>query len=107
MIDAIMIFITALIGAIVGLLFRRIEKRIDKIDKDNEAHREEQVKIRLAERELLLAEAHISALSARCIRGEKVNGELEKAEKDLDAKDKALEALTNRLFFEKTTEVNQ
>ena len=81
--DIATIIVTACVGAIVGILFKRIEKRIAQIEIDSKKHYEEQVQIRLAERELLLAEAHISSLSARGIRGEKVNGELEKAEKEL------------------------
>lgn len=104
-IDIVTIVITALVGAVVSFLVHRIDKRVDKIDKDNQQRHEEQVKIRLAERELLLAEAHISALSARCIRGERVNGDLEKAERELETKDKALDAITQKLFVEKTTEV--
>lgn len=96
---------TAIIGAVVGLLFHRIEKKIDRMEADNEKHHKEQVEVRVAERELLLAEAHVSALTARCVRGEKVNGELEKAEQEVEAKTKVLEGITNRMFVERTMEV--
>lgn len=92
--------IVALVGGIVSFLFVRLNKKIDKIDDDGEKRHRDQVKVRIAERELLLAEAHISALSARCIRGEKVNGDLEQAEADLNAKKKAVQDITRQLYFE-------
>ena len=101
----IVVAATAIIGAVVSLLFRRIEKKIDAIEDANERHHAEQVEVRIAERELLLAEAHVSALTARCVRGEKVNGELEKAEHEVEAKTKVLEGITNRMFVEHTMEV--
>ena len=92
--------IVALVGGIVSFLFVRLNKKIDKIDDDGEKRHRDQVKVRIAECELLLAEAHISALSARCIRGEKVNGDLEQAEADLNTKKKAVQDITRQLYFE-------
>ena len=91
---------TAVIGAMVGLLFHRIEKKIDRMEADNEKHHREQVEVRIAERELLLAEAHISALTARCVRGEKVNGDLEKAEGELAEKTERVQDVSRRIFEE-------
>lgn len=92
--------ITATIGGVVGFLFRQIEKKIDHMEQENEHRHKEQVEIRIAERELLLAEANISALTARCVRGEKVNGDLEAAEKNLREKKTAVQDLTRRLALE-------
>ena len=79
MIEKIIIgVILAVVGAFVSFMFWRIENKIDVMEKENSQRHDEQVKIRIAERELLLAEADISALTARAIRGEVVNGELEK-----------------------------
>lgn len=88
--------ITAVIGGVIGIMFNRVEKKIDKVAEDNERHHQETLEVRVAERELLLAEARISALTARCVRGEKVNGDLEKAETELEDKEKNVQAMMTR-----------
>lgn len=93
-------FVLALIGGLITFLFWKIEKKIDHIEAENERRNKEQINIRLAERELLIAEADISALTARCVRGEIVNGELEKAEKILAEKKKNIESLTLKVAIQ-------
>lgn len=96
--------ILAVIGGIITFLFWSIEKKIDKMDQRNEQRRKEELEMRKAERELLLAEASISALSARCIRGEHVNGDLEKAENYLEEKKHAIQNLTQKVALEHMVE---
>lgn len=93
-------FVLALIGGLITFLFWKIEKKIDHIEAENERRNKEQINIRVAERELLIAEADISALTARCVRGEIVNGELEKAEKTLAEKKKNIESLTLKVAIQ-------
>lgn len=82
-------------GAVVAFLFWLIEYKISKMEKLSEQRYSEQINMRIAERELLMAEASISALTAKCIRGEHVNGDLEAAEKYLEEKKHAVKDLTN------------
>ena len=82
-------------GAVVAFLFWLIEYKISKMEKLSEQRYSEQISMRIAERELLMAEASISALTAKCIRGEHVNGDLEAAEKYLEEKKHAVKDLTN------------
>lgn len=96
--------ILAVIGGIITFLFWSIEKKIDKMDQRSEQRRKEEIEMRKAERELLLAEASISALSARCIRGEHVNGDLEKAENYLEEKKHAIQNLTQKVALEHMAE---
>lgn len=96
--------ILAVIGGIITFLFWSIEKKIDKMDQKSEQRRKEEIEMRKAERELLLAEASISALSARCIRGEHVNGDLEKAENYLEEKKHAIQNLTQKVALEHMAE---
>lgn len=96
--------ILAVIGGIITFLFWSIEKKIDKMDQKSEQRRKEELEMRKAERELLLAEASISALSARCIRGEHVNGDLEKAENYLEEKKRAIQNLTQKVALEHMVE---
>lgn len=96
--------ILAVIGGIITFLFWSIEKKIDRMEKKNDERRNEELEMRKAERELLLAEASISALSARCIRGEHVNGDLEKAENYLEEKKHAIQNLTQKIALEHMAE---
>lgn len=89
-----------IVGAVVGLLFWRIQAKITAMDADQKRHHAEVLEIRTAERELLLAEAEISALTARCVRGEMVNGELEAAETDLRGKKDAVDKIMTRMATE-------
>lgn len=93
----IMSTITALISAGIGVAIWALQRKIDRMEKDADKRNAQQIEIRAAERDLLFAEAKISALTARVARGEIVNGDLEKAEKDLAAKKEALTAVTNRI----------
>jgi len=92
--------IAALISALIGLAIWRLQKKIDKMEADADKRNAQQISIRAAERDLLYAEAKISALTARVARGEIVNGDLEAAEHDLAEKKKILSDLTNRLVAE-------
>ena len=90
----------AIISALIGLAIWRLQKKIDKMENDAEKRNQQQISIRAAERDLLYAEAKISALTARVARGEIVNGDLEAAEHDLAEKKKVLSDLTNQIVAE-------
>lgn len=92
--------ITATISAAIGVAVWALQRKIDHLERDTEKRERQQIEIRAAERDLLFAEAKISALTARVARGEIVNGDLERAEKDLQAKRDALSAVTNRIVAE-------
>ena len=92
--------IAAVISGGIGLLIWKIEKKLDRMEIDNVTRDRQQIELRAAERDLLYAEAKISALTARVVRGEIVNGDLEAAERDLADKKTALSDLTNRLVAE-------
>lgn len=92
--------IAAVISGCIGLLIWKIEKKLDRMEIDNATRDRQQIELRAAERDLLYAEAKISALTARVVRGEIVNGDLEAAERDLADKKTALSDLTNRLVAE-------
>ena len=93
--------ITALVGGVVGLLFWKIEKKIDHLEEDNERHHQEQVKVRTAERELLLAVADTSLLTAKKVNDEASgNGELKKAEDNLIKKRDSLQGMTRQIAIE-------
>lgn len=96
----IMSIITALISAGIGVAIWALQKKIDRMEKDADKRNAQQIEIRAAERDLLFAEAKISALTARVARGEIVNGDLEKAEQDLANKKKFLTDLTNKIVAE-------
>ena len=98
--DVTAIIIETVIGGIIGVLFWRIQSKISAMDADQKHHHSELLEIRTAERELLLAEAEISALTARCVRGELVNGDLEAAEKVLHDKRDAVNDLTRKIAME-------
>ena len=70
------IIITAIIGAVVAFLFSRLENKLDRIEKEQTKHHNQQVEIRVAERELLLAMAETVALTGKKIdNAAGVNGE--------------------------------
>lgn len=70
------------------------------MESNNRTRDREQIELRAAERDLLFAEAKISALTARVARGEIVNGDLERAERELADKKKILSDITNRIVAE-------
>lgn len=92
--------IEIIVGAVIGLLFWRIQKKLGDMDAEQKHHHTEQIQVRTAERELLLAEAEISALTARCVRGETVNGDLEEAERVLHDKQDVVQDITRRIAME-------
>lgn len=96
----IMSTITALISTIIGFVVWNLQRKIDRMERENERNHKQQIQIKAAERDLLYAEAKISALTARVARGEIVNGDLEAAETDLAEKKKTLTDLTNRIVAE-------
>lgn len=90
----------ALISAFIGFAIWRLERKLDRMEWERQSRDREQIELRAAERELLYAEAKISALTARVARGEIVNGDLEAAEKILLEKKTALSDLTNKIIAE-------
>ena len=90
----------ALISAFIGFAIWHLERKLDRMEQDSQSRDREQIELRAAERELLYAEAKISALTARVARGEIVNGDLEAAEKLLLEKKTALSDLTNKIIAE-------
>lgn len=96
----IMSTITTLISIGIGFAVWALQRKIDRLERDTEKHNRQQIQIKAAERDLLYAEAKISALTARVARGEIVNGDLEAAETDLAEKKKTLTDLTNKIVAE-------
>lgn len=96
----IMSTITALISTVIGFVVWNLQRKIERMERENERNHKQQIQIKAAERDLLYAEAKISALTARVARGEIVNGDLEAAETDLAEKKKTLTDLTNRIVAE-------
>lgn len=94
------IIIELVIGGVIGLLFWKIQAKITSMEAEQKHHHAELLEIRTAERELLLAEAEISALTARCVRGEKVNGDLEAAEQTVRSKRDEVDKLMSKLATE-------
>lgn len=90
----------ALISAFIGFAIWHLERKLDRMERESQSRDREQIELRAAERELLYAEAKISALTARVARGEIVNGDLEAAEKLLLEKKTALSDLTNKIIAE-------
>lgn len=90
----------ALISAFIGFAIWHLERKLDRMEQESQSRDREQIELRSAERELLYAEAKISALTARVARGEIVNGDLEAAEKLLLEKKTALSDLTNKIIAE-------
>lgn len=96
----VMSTITAIISAGIGVAIWALQRKVDRMEKEAEKHNAQSIRIRAAERDLLFAEAKISALTARVLRGEIVNGDLERAEKDLQEKKKTLTDITNEIIAE-------
>lgn len=90
----------ALISAFIGFAIWHLERKLDRMEQESQSRDREQIELRAAERELLYAEAKISALTARVARGEIVNGDLEAAEKVLLEKKTALSDLSNKIIAE-------
>lgn len=95
--------ITALIGGAVGLLFWRIEKKIDRLEKENDEHHKEQVATRKAEQDLLMAMADTITLTGRKVEdAASVNGELKESIKKTQEKKEAMQELTRAVALEHT-----
>lgn len=93
--------VTAIVGAIVAFLFTRIEKKIDKLESESNAHHKEQIQVRKAEREMMLAIADTSILTAKKVNDRKsVNGELEASIEELEKRKKKVQDLTREIAFE-------
>ena len=98
------IIITAIIGAVVAFLFSRLENKLDRIEKEQTKHHNEQVAIRVAERELLLAMAETVALTGKKVDDAAgVNGELLASVEKTQAKESALQKVTTQFTVEHTT----
>lgn len=97
--------ITAVIGAIVAFLFSRLEKKLDNIEKEQSENHREQVAIRIAERELMLAMAETVALTGKKVdNAAGVNGELLASVEKTEAKEAALQKVTTQFMMEHTTQ---
>ena len=98
------IIITAIIGAVVAFLFSRRENKLDRSEKEQTKHHNEQVAIRVAERELLLAMAETVALTGKKVDDAAgVNGELLASVEKTQAKESALQKVTTQFTVEHTT----
>lgn len=98
------IIITAIIGAVVAFLFSRLENKLDRIEKEQTKHHNEQVAIRVAERELLLAMAETVALTGKKVDDAAgVNGELLASVEKTQAKEATLQKVTTQFTVEHTT----
>ena len=96
--------ITAVIGAVVAFFFWRIEKKIDRMEAENDAHHKEQVEIRIAERELMLSIADTVALTGKKVEdAASVNGELQDAIKKTLEKKETVQEITRAVAIEHTT----
>lgn len=98
------IAVTALIGAIVAFLFSRLEKKLDQIEKEQNQNHKEQVAIRIAERELMLAMAETVALTGKKVdNAAGVNGELLASVEKTEQKEAALQKIVTQFTVEHTT----
>ena len=98
------IIITAIIGAVVAFLFSRLENKLDRIEKEQTKHHNQQVEIRVAERELLLAMAETVALTGKKIdNAAGVNGELLASVEKTQQKEAALQKIVTQFTVEHTT----
>ena len=95
--------ITAVIGGIVAFLFWHIERKIDTLEKEQEKRHEEQIGVRIAERDVLLAVADTTLLTAKKVNNRNsVNGELEASIERLQEKNHALQEMTTQIYFKHT-----
>lgn len=100
--EILSITLTALIGGIVAFLFNRIESKIDKLEAENNAHHKEQIAVRKAEREMMLAVAETTMLTAKKVNNRNsVNGELEASIKELQERKQAVQDITREIAFER------
>ena len=92
---------TAVISGFVGFGFWSIEKKLGKLETENEHHHRESITMRTAEREVLLSVADTTILMAKKINDKNsVNGELEASVKELQEKKDHVQALTREIAYE-------
>lgn len=92
---------TAVISGAVGLGFWSIEKKLSKLETENEHHHKESITMRTAEREVLISVADSTILMAKKINDRNsVNGELEASIKELEEKKEHVQALTREIAYE-------
>ena len=92
---------TAVISGVVGLGFWSIEKKLSKLETENEHHHKESITMRTAEREVLISVADSTILMAKKINDRNsVNGELEASIKELEEKKERVQALTREIAYE-------
>lgn len=96
------IVLTAVIGGVVTFLFGVITKKLVKMDKKAEERHEEHKKVSIKERELLLAIADTTKLTAKKVNdSSSVNGELEESVEYLQKKKHEVQDLTREIAFER------
>lgn len=93
--------ITALIGGVIGFLFWKIERKIDHMEQKSDKHNREQVEMRKRERELLLANANLVMVISRKVQGFDVNGDLVKAENELQQAQRDVQDFTRSVALER------
>lgn len=94
------IVITAIIGGFVTFLFGMLNLKLNRMMKESEKHHEEHVKINIAERELLLALADTTILTAKKVNDRNsVNGELEESIVYLRDKKNNVQDITREVAF--------
>lgn len=93
---------TAFVSGVVGLVFWKLQKSLDKIEAEQAEQRKEQNAMRAAEREVLLCVADTTILTAKKVNdANSVNGELEKSIRKLEAKKKRVEELIKEIAYER------
>ena len=96
--------ITAFLSGVVGLLFWSLQRKLADIEDKNERRHKEQVAVRLAERELLVAMAETVALTGKKVEDAAgVNGELLASVKKTQEKELELQKVTTQFTVEHTT----
>lgn len=97
--------ITAVIGGIFTFVFTRLNKKLDRMEERNKKRHEESIAVREADRELLLKTSAVTELLSRKYNNEGINGELEKAEDELQKTRETVEKMTRRIFLEHMEEL--
>lgn len=96
--------ITAFLSGVVGLLFWSLQRKLADIESNNVQRHNEQVKVRVAERELLVAMAETVALTGRKVdHAAGVNGELLASVEKTQEKELELQKITTQFTVEHTT----
>lgn len=91
----------AIITGLVTFGFGLIVRKLNKMEKESEIRHQEHKKINIKERELLLALADTTKLTAKKVNdAHSVNGELEDSIEYLQEKKHAVQDLTREIAFE-------